>query len=168
MADATSIWFWQQANGEYRFIDCYENSGEGLPHYAEGLQAKGYIYGNHYAPHDINFRELGSGLTRIEVARSLGINFQIVPQVPVEDGIHAARIALQRCWFDEKACSLGLEALHHYRREWVDKNRTFKKQPLHDWASHASDAFRYFALASRGNRDRRPYVRERRGSWMVR
>lgn len=168
MDDMTCIWYWQQANGEYRFIGYDEASGEGLPYYADLLQSKGYVYGNHFAPHDIQVRELGSGLSRIEVARSLGINFQVVPNVPVEDGIHASRMALQRCWFDEDACRLGLEALHHYKREWVDKNRTFKKQPLHDWASHASDSFRYFALASRGNRDRRPMTRERRGSWMVR
>lgn len=166
--DSTCIWFWQQANGQLRFIDYYEASGEGLPHYAKVLQDKGYIYGNHYAPHDIQVRELGSGLSRIEVARGLGLPFQVAPNVPVEEGIHAGRLILERCWFDTVKCRQGLEALQHYRRDYDDKRRVFRSAPVHDWASHSADAFRYFALASRGNRDRTPSRRERSGSWMVR
>ena len=169
MDDSTSIWMWQQANGQYRFVDYYENSGEGLPHYAKHLQSLPYIFGRHYAPHDIQVRELGSGLSRIEVARSLGIGFEVVPQNPVEDGIHAGRLIMDRCWFDQDRCRQGLEALQHYRREYDDKRRVFRSAPLHDWASHAADAWRYFALVSRGNSERRPMGRrERSGSWMVR
>ena len=30
-----------------------------------------------------------------------------------------------------------------------DELRTFKKSPLHNWASHAADAFRYLSMAWR-------------------
>ena len=50
--------------GEVRLIDYYESAGEDLPHYAQVLKAKGYVYGKHWAPHDIEVLELTSGRTR--------------------------------------------------------------------------------------------------------
>ncbi|MEZ5826797.1 MAG: hypothetical protein R3C97_19375, partial [Geminicoccaceae bacterium] len=43
-------------------------------------------------------------------------------------------------------CERGLEALRHYRREWNGKLRVWKARPVHDWSSHAADAFRMAAL----------------------
>ena len=37
-------------------------------------------YGKHWAPHDIQVRELASGRSRLEAAASLGIKFKIVPK----------------------------------------------------------------------------------------
>ena len=52
IGDAMAIWFSQSLrSGEVRLIDYYENSGEGLPHYAGVLKEKGYVYGEHWAPH---------------------------------------------------------------------------------------------------------------------
>lgn len=148
VGDATSIWFVQMLrSGEVRLVDYYEASGEGLPHYAGVLQSKGYVYGTHWAPHDIAVKELGSGRSRLETAFSLGIKFQIAPNVPVEDGIHAARMLLPRCYFDAVKCKAGLEALSHYRRDYNQRLNEFKATPVHDWASHGADAFRYLALA---------------------
>ena len=147
VGDATAIWFIQLLGQEARLIDYYEASGEGLPHYAKVLQDRGYVYGRHIAPHDIAVRELGSGRSRIEVAASLGIKFETAPNVPLEDGIHAARLWLARCWFDETKCKAGLEALQHYRWDYNDRLGEFKTRPIHDWSSHAADALRYAALA---------------------
>ena len=150
VGDATAIWFVQALRtGETRVIDYYEASGEGLPHYAAMLQAKGYVYGQHWAPHDIAVKELGSGRSRLETAASLGIRFQIVLNIPVEDGIHAARMLLPRCWFDSTRTMAGLEALQHYRRDYNQRLNEFKATPVHDWASHGADAFRYLAVALR-------------------
>jgi hypothetical protein len=147
VGDATAIWFSQSLrSGEVRLIDYYEASGEGLPHYAKVLRDKGYTYGTHWAPHDIAVKELGSGRSRLETAHTLGIRFQIAPNVPLEDGIHAARMLLPRCWFDETRCQAGLEALQHYRRDFNTRINEFKATPVHDWASHGADAFRYLAL----------------------
>jgi phage terminase large subunit len=150
IGDSTSIIFFQQAGKEVRFIDYYENSGEGLAHYAGVLQSRGYIYGIHWAPHDIEVRELGSGQSRLEIARKLGINFQIVPQLSVEDGINAARLRFSSLWIDEAKCERLLFCLSSYRKEWDDDKGMFKNKPLHDFASHAADAFRYFACTPDG------------------
>ena len=54
---------------------------------------------------------------------------------------------LQHCYFDDKRCENGLNALRNYQREWDDVKRVFKRNPLHNWASHPSDSFRYLAMA---------------------
>ncbi len=153
VSDSTAIWFVQVFNNEIRVIDYYENHSEGLNHYIDYLQdwrAKNQCsYGLHYAPHDIRVRELTTGKSRLEVARKMGINFQVVPQMPVQDGIQAARNILPRCWFDLDRCKIGLRALRNYRREYDEVKNVFKKQPLHDWTSHGADAFRYFAVSHR-------------------
>jgi phage terminase large subunit len=147
VGDATAIWFSQSLkSGEIRLIDYDEASGEGLPHYAQVLKSRGYTLGTHWAPHDIQVRELGTGRSRRETARSLGIDFQIVPNIPIEEGIHAARMLLPRCWFDGTKTKAGLEALQHYRRDYNARLNEFKPTPLHDWAEHGASAFRYLAV----------------------
>ena len=146
IGDSTAIWFAQLDGKNVRLIDYYEMSGEGLPHYAKVLQNKPYIYGNHFAPHDIRVRELGSGKSRIEQAAALGIAFDIVPNISVDDGIAAARASLPLCWFDEVKCARGLDCLANYHREWDDDRLDWRLRPEHDWSSHGADAFRYLAV----------------------
>ena len=140
IGDYTGIWFVQaMRGGDVRVVDYYEANGEGLPHYAHVLRQKGYLYGPHWAPHDILVREFSSGRSRLETAASLGIQFQIVPNVPVEDGIHAVRMILPRCYFDAVRTQSGVEALQHYRRDYNQRLNEFKATPVHDWACVTGD-----------------------------
>lgn len=148
ISDSTAIWFLQFIGREIRVIDYYENNGEGLPHYAKVLRDKGYDYGGHFAPHDLAVRELGSGVSRRDKALELGIKFEIIPtNRDVMGGIENVREMLEYCWFDESNTELGVKALENYRKEWNDKTASFRSQPLHDWTSHGSDAFRTIAVA---------------------
>lgn len=147
VGDATSIWFAQIYNNEIRLIDYYEAQGEGLQHYIQVLQNKKYVYGNHYAPHDIAVREMSTGISRLETARRLGIKFQITPRLSLEDGIHAIRTILNRCWFDKEKTKRGIECLRNYRKEYNEKMREYKSTPVHDEFSHGVDAFRYLAVS---------------------
>jgi phage terminase large subunit len=149
VSDYTSIWFAQRAGREIRLIDFYQASGAGLDHYAKVLQDKGYIYDEHFAPHDIKVRELSSAKSRLTIARGLGIEFKVVPSVSVNDGINAARLLIPRLWIDAEKCKDGLEALRQYRSEYDDRLQTLRPTPLHDWTSHAADAFRYLAVSWR-------------------
>jgi len=151
VGDSTAIWFTQSVGRAVHVIDFYENRGEGLPHYAKVLSGKDYFYGTHNAPHDIEVRELGSGKSRRETAWDLGINFRVVPKLPVEDGLHAAQMLIPRCWFDAEQCKAGLEALRQYHRAYNERLRTFRNTPVHDWSSHAADAFRYLAVGLKEN-----------------
>ena len=155
VSDSTAIWFFQflpsGSAGEYRFIDFYESSGEGLQHYAEVLAAKGYHYGQHIGPHDLAVRELGSGTSRIETARKMGIKFRVAPMLPVMDGIDAARRVIGAAWFDSEKCRDGIKALMAYQHERDEVHQCWKRTPLHDWTSHAADAFRYAAVGFRAH-----------------
>ena len=153
VGDSTAIWFVQLVNQEIRIIDYYEAQGEGLPYYAKVLDEKGYKYGGHYAPHDIQVREMGSGLSRLETARSLGINFQVVKNISIDDGINAARTIFNRCWFDKEKTKQGVNCLVNYHKEYDEKRKEYKNIPYHDWSSHGADAFRYLAVqfGNKGN-----------------
>jgi phage terminase large subunit len=141
VGDATAIWFAQLIGAERRIVDYYEASGEGLQHYAAVLDKRGYKYGRHMAPPDIEVRELGSGKSRKEIAATLGIKFEVVKGMRLEDGINAARMMLPTCYFDEDKCKTGLEVLQNYRWDFNQRMDEFKSTPVHDWASHGADAF---------------------------
>jgi hypothetical protein len=131
-----------------RLIDYYENEGEALPHYIKVLRDRPYVYEEHFAPHDIEVRELSSGRTRREIAIDLGIIFTVLPKLAFDEGIEMARDLLPQCWFDAVKCERGIRALMHYQKRYVDKTSSYTKKPLHNWASHGADAFRYLAMAS--------------------
>ena len=148
MSDETTVWFFQFYGKEARVIDYYCNNGEGLPHYINVLKDKGYRYARHFAPHDIAVRELGSGVSRMELARQLGVNFDRIPtNVDLAGGIENVRELLQYCWFDEGRTEEGRKALEAYKKEWDEKHACYKSHPLHDWSSHGADSFRTMAVA---------------------
>lgn len=151
ISDSTAIWFFQDHEFARHYIDYYEASGEGLTHYAKVLSSKPYIYGDHLQPHDVMVRELGSGKSRFEMLRNLGVRCRVAPRLSVQDGIEAARVMLQKSKFDATKCHQGIEALRQYRREYDAKRQNFSERPLHDWTSHAADAFRISAIASVSN-----------------
>lgn len=153
VSDRTVIGFFQRVNNEIRWIDMVHAEGEGLQYYAKELEKKPYKYGEHFAPHDIKVRELTSaGRSRWEIAKSLGIHFQIVPKLPLQDGITAARAVFPRVWMDVNKCDHGIEALREYSKVWDDVAKIFKDTPLHNWASHPADMFRYMALGYRNKK----------------
>jgi hypothetical protein len=146
ISDSTSIWVAQLVNKEIRLIDFVENHGVGLDYYVNWLREKDYMYATHILPHDVAVRELGTGKSRKEILEEAGLNITIATKLTVMDGISSARKILPRCWFDKDNTKQGLDALRNYRRVFDEKRNVFHDRPFHDWASHASDAFRYLAV----------------------
>src|SRR4029077_13940325 len=134
VSDSTAIWFIQCIGRERRLIDYYEGSGVGLDHYAQVLHDKGrehgWKYGDHHFPDDIKHRELTTGRPRLQALNTLGIDAVVVPESSVLDGINVVRRMLGRTWIDVNRCERGIEALS--RREYDDKLKDWKKNPLHD------------------------------------
>lgn len=149
IGDSMAIGFYQLLGQEVRMIDYLEATGQGLPWYAQQIQQKGYVYGDHFAPHDIKVRELGTGKSRLETAKALGINFKVVESLPVQDGIDAARALFKRLWVDETKCKDWLRLIPQYTKEYDEAKKVFKNTPLHDWTSHGADMFRYAAIVIR-------------------
>jgi hypothetical protein len=157
VGDSTAIGFFQTVGKEWRIIDYYESTGEGFKHYAKILKDKPYIYGKHFAPHDIAVRMMGeNAMSRLEIAKNLGIQFEttvvgqkettVVPNISIDDGINAVRMRFKSLWIDQNKCSLLIDALTHYRKKWNDVMGKFEDKPLHDWASHPADLMRYWAV----------------------
>lgn len=143
--DSNAIWFVQLHKKEIRLIDYAEGSGESLSYWLGLLKSKGYVYGHHIAPHDIMVHEYSSGMTRQAAARKMGFNFLPAQKVDIIPGIDAVRGILNRCWFDEKKCAKGINAIDSYKKDWDDRNGCWRSQPLHNWASHGADALRTLA-----------------------
>ena len=178
-ADRTSIWFAQIVGFEFRLIDFYESRGHALSHYLKVLAERakvredgspGYTYGEHWLPHDARNELLASERTIEQQMWAVGHTVRITPRLSVAAGIDAARQVFERCWFDENLCADGLQALRNYQYEVDPDTQQFSKNPLHNWASHAADAFRYFAVGIAEPRDEDPpddgpndrYARRRR------
>jgi hypothetical protein len=151
IGDATTIWFAQFVGNEIRIVDYIEDNNRGLASYIKEVKDKTYIYEQHYAPHDIQIREFTNGKSRLETAYELGLRFMIAPKLSIDDGIDAVRSILPKCFFNEATTRRGLLTLKNYKKEFDNKNNTFKLQPKHDWASHGADAFRYLAVSYREN-----------------
>ena len=149
--DDTSIWWFQVVGGQVYVLDCYTANGVGVDHYAEIIEQRrqdhGWLDGTDFVPHDAKVKEWGTGRTRVETMQGLGLHPQVVPMAGLLDGINAARQTLPRCVFHPRCEEVGISALEQYRREWDDDNKVFKQNPLHDWSSHVSDAFRYLSMA---------------------
>lgn len=146
--DATAIWFTQSAyGGSIRVIDYYEGSGHALGHYAQVVNGKPYAYGEHRMPHDVQQTEYTTGKTVLETAWGLlkpGV--RVAPRLDVDEGIHAARLVMPKCYFDAHKCRQGIDALQNYRWDFNTKVKDYTHLPVHDWASHGADAFRTLAV----------------------
>ena len=144
--DNTAIWFFQLVGKEIHLIDFYQDSGKSLAEYIHEVKKRPYTYGEHLAPHDIAAHEYTHGSSRLEVAKKLGLNFTVVDKLTVIEGIDAVRGIFPRCWFDEEKCREGVRMLENYRKEWDQRLAKWSDKPIHDYASDASDSFRYLAV----------------------
>lgn len=154
--DSMSIGFFQQSATEWRLIDYIEGSGEGLKYYIDILSSKGYTYSKHFAPHDIVVRELGTGKSRLETARELGLEFEVivegdkvksaVPMLSIQDGIDALRQKLRTLYIDQNKCGRVVKCLKNYHKDYDDVNKVYRNNPKHDWSSHCADMMRMWAV----------------------
>jgi len=143
--DYTAIWFAQMIGREVHVIDYYQNSGEGLLHYADELRDRKYRYGVLWAPHDMIQREFTTGKTRLDTAKAMGLHFQVAPRISIESQIQLVRQTIPICWFDAIKCERGIAALDGYRKEWNDALGVWRDKPRHDKSSHGASAFAVLA-----------------------
>ncbi len=146
MSDSTSIWVAQVVGKEIRLVDYVENHSQSLEWYVNWLRDNNWHKATHILPHDVEVREMGTGRSRKEMLMESGLEITIAPKLSVADGIQAVRRMLPRCWFNRETVKQGLDCLRNYRRVYDEKRNVFFDTPLHDFASHGSDAFRYLAV----------------------
>jgi len=150
-SDDTAIWWFQVVHGEIRCLDYHSSNGQPVSFYAGIIEMRemerGYNYGIHYLPHDARAKTLASNKSIIEqLSDKIPLkSLRIVPNLSLQDGIQASRLALTRAWFDHK-CEDGIECLRQYQREYDEDKKVFRDKPRHDWTSHGADAFRYLSI----------------------
>lgn len=168
-ADSVSVWMAQSVGLEFRVIDFLSGSQHAIDWYVSELNKRPYVWGEDWLPHDAAAKTLAAaGRTIRSQLVELGRRTRMVERLSVTDGINAARGVLGRCWFDQDRCADGLHALRHYRYA-VGEDGRLTGQPLHDWSSHAADAFRYLAISLRAQRPRTAKVQRDRPplGWMA-
>lgn len=149
--DSTSIIMAQQVGSEFHVIDFLEGTQTTTVEYLRMLQAKPYVFGTFFLPHDAVAKEKGSGRSIEEIIRSHGKTVHVIKRLAVNDGIHAAKVIFDRCWFDERKCA---DLLQHLRKYAWDMKKmpdgeyiaSARPEPVHGSDSHAADAFRYMAI----------------------
>jgi len=151
--DATTIWYWQATQGQIRLVGYYENTMEDLDHYIKKIKefaAKhdvSYELGTHLGPHDCDSMKLGQNETVQTQCIKSGIRMKATTRPAIKaNGIQAVRKIFHRLWIDEDRCEDGINCLAEYQYEWDDKLKVFKKDPLHNWASHGFDGLQSLAL----------------------
>ena len=149
-SDDTAIWWYQVVHGEIRVLEYHSSNGQPVSYYTGLIQSKDYHYGTHWLPHDARAKTLASGGKSIieQISNKIPLeSLKIVPNLSLQDGIQATRLALMRAWFDADKCQDGIECLRQYQREYDEDKKMFRDKPRHDWTSHGADAFRMLAVA---------------------
>jgi len=144
-----ATWFWQRVGQKIHFINYIELDSGAIPEFVKLVRELPYAFDRLYAPFDINIKEIGTGVKRIETARSLGLHFTPLKKHLIADRVEAGRRIMPASYFDKTKCAKGLNTLRNYRREWDDMKREYKKDEVHDWASHGGSAFCYAGVALR-------------------
>lgn len=165
VSDATAMWWWRpNAAGGVDFLDYYENTGKGLSHFIDAAKKReeeyGWVYKRLVLPHDARHRHLTGATVEEQLEESYPGKVDVLPSLPLEDGLSATRWLLEKpCRFQPR-CAEGLHALREYKYEFDLDRRVYSRKPLHDWTSHGADAGRYVATyAKRGELLIRPAPR---------
>ena len=143
-------WFFQVLPGTVNWFHYHALESGAIPEFIRMVKSKPFVYGGHYAPFDINITDIGTGVTRIETARKLGLHFRALPKPKtIADRIDVGRKVFPISTFH--ACpevEEGWKALLNYRREYDEVKKEYDDVEVHDWASHGGSAFTYGCLAS--------------------
>lgn len=150
--DTAAFWFWQQQpNRRFALVDYAEDNGLDAEQWIEELRKKPWQVAKLLLPHDARAKTFQTRHTVVEqfIQSKWAQQVAVVPAMKSADKVNAARSILPRCVFDAAACAPGVLALREWSYKWDDDRRTYSKEPDHNWASHAADAFCYGAAMLR-------------------
>ncbi len=146
--DAMSVWFVQFPDDDLpnpkrvNMIAYEESSGKAWAEHARMLNSKGFMYGGHYAPWDINKGIAGIDGTNLQWAKECGIEFTAVPRrgFSIMNAIEICRRRWKGMKFTHD-CNNAVDKLASYH-EKTDRNGIGQGVPEHDINSNCADAFR--------------------------
>lgn len=145
--DAMTIILVQKVRSELRVIDYIEESHKTLDWYVADLKERKYNWGYDFLPHDGNTKDFKTGKSAAEILKAFGRKVKITPQIGVENGIKAGRMAFAQTYFDKTKTARLIECLKRYKRS-VNNQTGEAGSPVHDEFSHGADAWRYLAVVA--------------------
>lgn len=161
MNDTFVLVYFQKWGSEWRIVDEYSNSGEGLEFYVTKMKESRYQIERVICPHDITVRELGNGMTRQARLRELGVaNVKVLPRGSFDIGVESVRTMIPNIWVDER-CKHTISAFKNYSKEWDSKRGVWKSSHNHDKHSHFADGIRYMSLSKVGGNSTIATMRKR-------
>jgi len=148
--DTAAFWYWQVQPGGFALVDYDEDNGLDAEEWIDRLAQKSWTIDKIYLPHDARAKTFQSRHSVVEqfLKAKLG-TVKIAPAMKTQDKVNAARSVLPRCVFDAAACAPGILALREWSFKYDDERKTYSREPDHNWASHAADAFCYGAAMLR-------------------
>lgn len=144
----TVVWYVQLVANEIRIVDLDHGFDGSLMERISHMQNKGYPIGTHYLPHDAAATKTSGRSFQGELYDAGMRNTRIIPRTQnIWVGINRLLQMFPRLCFRMPACEKGVEALENYRTRPASQGVVAVDEPVHDWASHASDALRMMAEA---------------------
>lgn len=148
--DTASWWYWQRKQGGFTLLMYDGESGLDADDWIERIQnnliviANGKL-GKIWLPFDAKAKTFQSKHTVVDkfLSKFGTSKVSVVPQTKKQDQINAARAVLPKCEFHKTRCEAGLDGLMAWEYAYNEENGVFSREPLHNWASHPSDAFAY-------------------------
>jgi phage terminase large subunit len=147
--DPCAIWCFQVEPGRVNVVDYYENSGQGLKHYTDWLDARGY-QGIDWLPHDARARELGDQVTpRTRVQNLIGLGSK--PRICLHHTVMASTPAGRRSPAPGSMLDGAPEASNAFDSIKPSGARSFEHSSERPCitASYAADAWRVLAVSWR-------------------
>jgi phage terminase large subunit len=103
---------------------------------------------SHYLPHDGKNRDKATTKSTQDIFQELGEAAYCVPKPQRKiDAINLMRRMLYRTQFNQENTERLIDCLANYSKIFDEKNNIYKDHPLHDWTSHAVDAYQTMTLA---------------------
>ena len=154
--DSFSLWCKQDDWLFYNFIRYFEDNGKMLEYYfsyiEDFLEERKLSLWKIYVPHDWDNKAHSFLVSWETILDRFKKHFWtekiklIARPKSVLDGINSVRKIFHKVRIDEVECKQWLNCLENYKKKYDEVNKIFLDKPLHDWASHWADSFRYFAI----------------------
>ena len=93
--------FVQMVAGQYRVIDYLEDNRKAIDFYVRQIQSRPYVYERHFCHMTVIMPTSLQGRLCAKLSRVTVLKVEITPQIGIDNGINATRMAMPNVWMNE-------------------------------------------------------------------